>query len=105
MKKQIIFFLVLVSFLGFSGFAAADAITLPNPLCLGGAGSPGCINDFTTLVTKLTSFVLTILGALASLVIIYAGILYLTSAGNPAQVEKAKNALKYAVIGIVMALL
>lgn len=103
MKKVALLLLITVMIAG-AGAAFAETLTLPNPLCLGGAGSPGCINDFQTLVARVTDFVLTVIEALAVLVFVWAGILYLTSAGNPGQVEKAKNALKYAVIGIVVAL-
>lgn len=105
MKKSLLFLIVTVSLFGIASFAAAETLSLPNPLCLGGPGTPGCINDLSTLITKITDFVLAVIGSLATLVFIYAGILYLTSAGNPAQVEKAKSAVKYAVIGIVVALL
>ena len=37
--------------------------------------------------------------------IVDAGILYTTSAGDSAKVQKAKNALIYAVVGIAVAIL
>jgi hypothetical protein len=40
---------------------------------------------------------------LAFIFILYAGILYITSSGNPEQAEKAKKAVAYAVIGIFVA--
>ena len=37
--------------------------------------------------------------------VIYGGVLYVTSAGDTASVDKAKNILLYAVVGIVLILL
>ena len=35
---------------------------------------------------------------------VIAGILYLTAAGNESQAEKAKNAMTYSIIGVIVAL-
>lgn len=53
-------------------------------------------------VINVVNFILGFLGLAAVIVIIYAGILYLTAAGNEDNTGKAKNAVKYAVIGIVL---
>lgn len=41
-------------------------------------------------------------GIVAVLVIIIAGILYSTSAGNPSHTKRAREAIIYAVVGLVM---
>jgi amino acid transporter len=46
--------------------------------------------------------VLAILGGIAMIFVIYGGILYMTSQGDPAKVEKAKKTLMWAVIGIIL---
>jgi len=43
-----------------------------------------------------------LLGVIAVIVIIVAGITYSTSSGNQASITKAKNMILYAVIGIVV---
>jgi len=43
-------------------------------------------------------------GALAMLKIIFGGVLYATAAGNPSQIQSAKEHIKYALIGIVLLL-
>jgi hypothetical protein len=43
-------------------------------------------------------------GALAVIIIIVAGFLYVTSNGNPSQVTRAKNAIIAAVVGLVFVL-
>lgn len=42
-------------------------------------------------------------GALAFLVLVIAGLKYVLSRGEPAEVAKAKNAILYALIGLVIA--
>ncbi len=105
-KKVLPFLLVALVFVAFAGFALAAAdpiISLPNPLCPGGAGSANCIDSFRTLITQITSYIFTIVGLLAVLMFIWAGILFLTSAGSPEKIAKAKEALKWAVIGVAIA--
>jgi hypothetical protein len=46
-----------------------------------------------------------LLGGIALLVITISGFRYIISAGEPAEVEKAKNAIIYAVIGLVVSIL
>lgn len=46
-----------------------------------------------------------IMGAIAAIVIALAGFRYITSQGNPAETAKAKNAIIYAGIGLVVAIL
>lgn len=65
----------------------------------GGEGS------FRTLARTIVNFFLYFLGFIATLMIIYGGILYVTSAGNDENVGKAKKILMYAVVGIVVILL
>lgn len=57
------------------------------------------------LIANLLNWLLGIIGALAVVVFVIAGILYITAAGNEEQVEKAKTTMTYAIIGLVVALL
>ncbi len=65
----------------------------------GGEGS------FRTLARTIVNFFLAFLGFLATTMIIYGGILYVTSAGNDENVGKAKKILLYAIVGIIVILL
>lgn len=47
----------------------------------------------------------TVIGIIAVVMIIISGIKYITSTGDPASVNSAKNTLLYAVIGLVIAAL
>jgi len=61
--------------------------------------------SFRTLARTMVNFFLYFLGFLATLMIIYGGVLYVTSAGNDEGVGKAKKILIYAVVGIIVILL
>lgn len=55
--------------------------------------------------TTVLQIVFGIAGGIALIVIILAGLKYVTSQGDPAGVAKAKNSIIYAVIGLVVATL
>lgn len=101
--KQFLFFLAIsIIFLSFAGFALAAGdgigVTLPNPL----AGSG--VTDFPTLIRKISEFITGIVASLAIIMFVWAGILFVTSAGNPGKIEQAKKALLYAIIGVAVVL-
>jgi len=74
-----------------------------NPDAISGAtGGEGNLKD---LVSTILNFFLGFLGFVATIMVIYGGILYVTSAGNDEAVGKAKKILMYAVVGIVIILL
>jgi len=68
-------------------------VTLTNPL---GAGA-----TFYTIIRNVIQAFLGMVGALALLVFVYAGVLWMT-AGSSDRVQKAKDTMKYAVIGLAM---
>ncbi len=57
------------------------------------------------VVTNIFNGVLTVVGILAVLIIVVAGQRYVTSSGDPAKVQQAKNMILYGVIGLIVALL
>ena len=56
-------------------------------------------------IALIINWILGLLAALAVLVIIVAGIMYITSGGDEGKVETAKNWIMYAIIGLIIALL
>ena len=58
-----------------------------------------------SIVLTILNFFLAFLGLVAVIMVIYGGVLYVTSAGNEENVGKAKKILMYAVVGIVIILL
>ncbi|OGZ64042.1 MAG: hypothetical protein A3A98_03805 [Candidatus Staskawiczbacteria bacterium RIFCSPLOWO2_01_FULL_40_39] len=93
--KNFVFSIALIILLGFGGVAAAEVISIANPL---GA------NSFGELIANITEYIFGLIAGLAVVMFLWAGILFLTSAGNPGQIEKAKKAALYAVIGLAIGL-
>lgn len=56
-------------------------------------------------ITVILNFALFFLGVIATAFIIFAGFLYVTARGDDGQVEKAKNIMLYAAIGIIVVLI
>ncbi len=57
------------------------------------------------VLAKITNAILAVIATVAVLFLIIGGFQYITSAGNPDALEKAKNTILYAIIGILAALL
>lgn len=65
---------------------------------------PENLFDDGGIVTTVINTMLFIVGILAVIMIIYAGIRYTTAHGDKGQVESAKNTLMYSVVGLVVAI-
>ncbi|MBX4200791.1 pilin [Candidatus Parcubacteria bacterium] len=63
-----------------------------------------CVKDFPTLLSTITKYVTGLIATISVLIFIYAGFLYLTSAGDPAKISHANKAVIYAFIGIAISL-
>lgn len=70
-----------------------------NPICKEKNASA---ND---LITNLVNILLYVVGALSVVMIIWAGISYVTSAGDSSKTKRAKDTLLYAIIGLIVAFL
>jgi hypothetical protein len=62
-------------------------------------------NDLFTVIFNLQTWLMGILGAVATLYLVLAGVYWATAGGDPAQVDKAKGALKNALVGYGLAVL
>jgi len=60
--------------------------------------------QLTNVINGLRMWLVGILATLATLFLTLAGIRYLTAGGDPGEIEKAKGALRSAVIGYALAL-
>ena len=58
--------------------------------------------DFKDLLNRVIHFFMIFAGSVATLMVVYAGFLYTTSAGSTTQTEKAKNVIKHAIIGYII---
>jgi hypothetical protein len=61
--------------------------------------------DLPTVIGNLQTWVMGILAAVATLFLVLAGVYWATAGGDPAQVERAKGALKNALVGYALAVL
>ncbi|MEX1111978.1 MAG: pilin [Candidatus Andersenbacteria bacterium] len=57
---------------------------------------------FRTLLEDIIKIFLSFVAIVASAVLIYGGVLFLTSAGEEDKAKKAKNLILYAVIGLIV---
>ncbi len=113
--------LLLASFLGLGilAFAAAPAVgayqlvpacdnntnTTSSAVCQDNKPNQNPLIGANGIVTKVANIIALIVGVASVIVIIIAGIQYMTSTGDPAKVNTAKNAILYAVVGLVVTLL
>lgn len=84
------------------GALALDAGNCP-PDLRGTASCPS--GGLKEVITTISNTILLLVGVVAVLFLILGGFQYVTSGGNPEQVNKAKNTILYAIIGIVAALI
>lgn len=54
---------------------------------------------------RLVSIAFIAIGAMAVLFLVIGGIMYITSNGDQSQIQRAKNTILYAVVGIIVSLL
>lgn len=104
--------LIGVSFLSFIPVASAEenknpftsdltgdvATQLPSDIRQGAGGE----DTITDLAIKVIKVFLSVLGILATIVVLYAGAKWMTAGGNSEQVESAKKTLKNAIIGLIL---
>lgn len=94
------------------GFTVMAAGSSGGSALLQSGDNPNAISSVTggqtsarQLVLTIVNFFLGFLGLIAVLMIIYGGVMIVTSAGDPAKADKGKKILTYAAIGIVIILL
>ncbi|MDD4607261.1 MAG: hypothetical protein PHS07_02940 [Patescibacteria group bacterium] len=97
-KKIIIGIILSLSFFNFliipilaQTNASPSTVSISNPI-------PE--NDPKILVGKIIKAFLGFLGTIALVMVIYGGFMWMTSAGNETKIEKGKNTLLWAVIGL-----
>jgi len=112
MKKVYSIVLILLLFFTFFSIAvqaqtpnkpedAGDSkgtVRLNNPLATEGQPNP----TPQLLIGRIISAVLGLVGSLALLMFIYGGFTWMTAAGNSEKVEKGKNIIIWAVIGLAV---
>ena len=69
---------------------------------MSGLGDESQEGQLVTLIGKLINSFLGLLGVILVILVIYAGYLWMTASGNAAQVDKAKQIISRAVIGLAI---
>ena len=70
------------------------------------SGCPGADTyDLGESIQKIINAIIVILGIVAVIVIIVGGVQYMTSNGDAGKVQKAKNTILYAAIGLIICVL
>jgi hypothetical protein len=69
----------------------------------GGTGLP--TGSITGILKNGMNWLLMLVGILGVIGFVIAGILYLTAAGDEGQIDKAKTAMMYSIVGVIVALL
>lgn len=80
----------------------------PLAICNDGANADNAVcqnkdENATTLIGTLVNTLLFVVGLIAVVMVIFAGIQYTTSSGDAGKVAKAKNTLTYAIVGLIVA--
>jgi len=88
---------ILILFLIPISVIFADGLNIENPL--------GGTSDITTLVKNILNFLLDLAFVIAPILIVYAGFLYITSAGNEDKVKTAQKTLIWALVGFAVVLI
>ncbi|MBR5027019.1 hypothetical protein IKX64_00255 [Candidatus Saccharibacteria bacterium] len=57
---------------------------------------------FSNTIVNIINAVLGVIGIVAVIFIVYGGVLYLTSGGDPSKTKKGKDALLYAAFGLIV---
>jgi hypothetical protein len=90
-----------------SVLAATVLITAATVYPAGAAGPlpVAAPHDLPTIIRNLTVWIVGILAGVATLFLTVGGVRYLMAGGDPAEVERAKSALKSAAVGYALAVL
>ncbi|RMH01563.1 MAG: hypothetical protein D6706_01670 [Chloroflexi bacterium] len=97
-----IFGLLLFCVLAGALFIAAPALAQQEALGRLGAQTDLPNVPISILVARIIRIFLSILGVIATVLIIYGGFLYMTAGGDDAKVKKAKRVLQQTVIGLLI---
>ena len=66
------------------------------------ARTPDCVNDAGGMVTSAIQWVIAMAGIVCVVFIVYGGVGYITSSGDPNKLQKAKQSILYACFGLII---
>jgi hypothetical protein len=73
--------------------------------CTGGQVDINKVSDILTVLTNVIRILIALSGGLAVIFIIVGGVYYVTSAGDPTRLKRAKEIITQAVTGLVVVLM
>ena len=95
-KKYLILITILIAVFAISYVScSAQIVELPDPL-------HGQADNIPLLVGNIINYVLGILGVLALVMFIYGGLTWMTSEGVPAKINKGRDTLIWAILGLAL---
>ncbi len=94
----------LLANLFISDLSFATSLINPDDNIEAVANATGGESDARSIAKTILNYFLGFLGFIATVMIIYGGVLYVTSAGNEDNAGKAKTILMHAAIGIILIL-
>lgn len=105
--KEIIMSVAIVAGVGLSVVGQPAFAVNVFPACSGQTSTvcKSTGDDAKGVISTVVNLLLYILGAVAVIMIIVGGFMYVTSGGDAGGVKKAKDTIFYAVIGLIVALL
>jgi len=72
--------------------------------CSGSTVSGSCLPHVSNPIPTILNIALGIAGALALLMITVSGLRYITAAGNPEKISRAKSGIVYSLVGLAIAI-
>ena len=96
-KTSIALLIILIFSLIPVSIILANGLNIENPL--------GETSDVSTLLSNIVNFLIWLAFPIAAILIVYAGFLYITSAGNEEKVKTAQKALIWALVGFGVVLI
>ncbi len=96
------------AFIGLAIVVSANVILNTIRIALGAdftqdcATSDACEKAASTMIDHAISWVISIAGIVSAIFVVYGGISYATSAGEPSKLQKAKSMITYALIGLAI---
>ncbi|MEH1166448.1 pilin [Micromonospora sp. CPCC 205539] len=98
MIRRILYRAIAVTVVFLATVTGADPVYAAEPHHL-------AANSLPVVISNITSWIVGILIGVATLFLTIGGLRYLAAGGDPTEVEKAKSALKSALIGYALAVL
>lgn len=104
LKKYFILSLLMLNMLFVPAIAVHAEADLSQQIGTKSGYAPATANTLSETVGKIIKAVLGLLGTVFLVLTVYAGVLWMTAAGEEEKVTKATNILKTSVIGLVIIL-